>query len=417
MRILHGCAATALVYKGRVIPHPFRTLFVAGAALLASGLTAAERPLREVIDSAFAQSAEQYRFMLKQLGDEKAIPRTFEHGKLFKPNLERDWTVGFFPGTLWYLFEGTGGAEWRTAAERYTPYVESWKNNKGTHDVGFVLYCSYGNGLRLTKNPAYAEVLQQGAATLAGRFSPTVGAIKSWDWGARKGWDFPVIVDNMMNLELLMWASAKDPKLAEVAIKHADTTLKHHFRDDHSSFHVVDYDSKTGAVLHRVTHQGTSDSSAWARGQGWGLYGYTLMYRFTKEPRYLKQAENIAAFIMNHPRLPADKIPYWDFDAPGIPNAPRDSSAGALIASALYELSDYVAPADAARYRAFADAQVRALASPEYLAKPGENGGFILKRATGNLPANGEIDVPINYADYYFLEALLRARAHLAKQP
>jgi hypothetical protein len=399
------------------MPPLLRSLVFTGAAFVAAALTAAERPLREVVDTAFAQSAEQYRFMLAQLGNERAVPRTFEHGKLHKPNLERDWTVGFFPGALWYLYEGTDGAEWRTAAERFTPYVESWQHNKGTHDVGFVLYCSYGNGLRLTKNAAYDPILHTGAATLASRYNPTVGAIKSWDWGARKGWDFPVIVDNMMNLELLMWASAKDPRLAEIAIKHADTTLQHHFRDDHSSVHVVDYDTKTGAVRGKATHQGISDSSAWARGQGWGLYGYVLMYRFTKEPRYLAQAEKIAGFIMNHPRLPADKIPYWDFDAPNIPNAPRDSSAGALIASALYELSDFVAPPAAERYRAFAESQVRALASPAYLAKPGENGGFLIKHATGNLPAKSEIDVPINYADYYFLEALLRARAHLAKQP
>ncbi len=393
---------------------PFLAAALLGALSLLPSIRAAERPLRDVLDAALTQSADQYRFMLKQLGDERAIPRTFEHGKLFKPNLDRDWTVGFFPGSLWYLYEATGDAAWRTAAERYTPYVASWAGNKGTHDVGFVLYCSYGNALRITRDAAYAEVLHKGAATLAGRFNPTVGAIKSWDWGARKGWDFPVIIDNMMNLELLVWAGDRDPQLRAVAIKHADTTLAHHFRDDASSFHVVDYDAKTGAVRSRVTHQGTADHSAWARGQGWGLYGYTLMYRFTKEARYLAQARRIAEFILNHPRLPADKIPYWDFDAPGIPNAPRDSSAGALIASALIELADYVDAPTAARYRAAAETQVRALCSDAYLAKTGENGGFILKHATGNAPSDSEIDVPLNYADYYFLEAVLRARAKLA---
>lgn len=395
-------------------PRPLRSALFAGLALIAGFVSAAERPLREVIDGALAQSADQYRFMLQQLGDRTAIPRTFEHGKLVTPNLERDWTVGFFPGALWYLYEGTQDTMWRAAAERYTPYVASWAKNKGTHDVGFVLYCSYGNGLRLTKNAAYADVLHAGAATLASRYSETVGAIKSWDWGARMGWDYPVIVDNMMNLELLMWAADRDPRLREISIKHADTTIKHHFRADGSSFHVVDYDSKTGAVRSRVTHQGTADSSAWARGQGWGLYGYTLMYRFTKEPRYLEQARTIAKFLMNHPRLPADKIPYWDFDAANIPNAPRDSSAGALYASALLELADYVSADEAKAYVAFAHAQIRSLCSPEYLARPGENGGFLLKHATGNLPSKSEIDVPINYADYYFLEALLRARAKLA---
>jgi hypothetical protein len=399
----------------RVNPiRPFLAAVLLGVLSPLPRLPAAERPLREVLDAAIAQSADQYRFMLQQLGDERAIPRTFEHGKLFKPNLDRDWTVGFFPGSLWYLYEATGDAAWRTAAERYTPYVASWARNKGTHDVGFVLFCSYGNGLRLTKNSAYAEVLRAGAATLASRFNPAVGAIKSWDWGTRKGWDFPVIIDNMMNLELLLWASDHDPRLRDVAIKHADTTLAHHFRADHSSFHVVDYDAKTGAVRKRQTHQGAADDSSWARGQGWGLYGYTFMYRFTKEPRYLEQARHIAEFILNHPRLPADKIPYWDFDAKNIPQAPRDSSAGALIASALIELADYVDTPTAARYRAAAEIQVRALCSESYLAKTGTNGGFIILHATGNLPSDSEIDVPLNYADYYFLEALLRARAKLA---
>lgn len=392
---------------------PFCAAVLTGALFL-SCVRAAERPLHEVLDAAIAQSAEQYRFMLKQLGDQTAIPRTFEHGKLFTPKIDRDWTVGFFPGTLWYLYEATGDAAWRTSAERYTDYVASWAHNKGTHDVGFVLYCSYGNGLRLTKNPAYAEILHTGAATLAKRFNPTVGAIKSWDWGARKGWEFPVIIDNMMNLELLLWAGERDPQLRAIAIKHADTTLAHHFRDDASSFHVVDYDAKTGAVRHRQTHQGTADDSAWARGQGWGLYGYTFMYRFTKDARYLAHAQRIAEFILKHPRLPADKIPYWDFDAKDIPNAPRDSSAGGLIASALIELADYVDAPTAARYRAAAEAQVRALCSEAYLAKTGENGGFMIKHATGNAPSNSEIDVPLNYADYYFLEAVLRARAKLA---
>ena len=410
---LFSAAASPLL----ALVNPFRPFLAAvllGGLSLLPTVSAADRPLREVLDAALAQSADQYRFMLKQLGDERAIPRTFEHGKLFKPHLDRDWTVGFFPGSLWYLYEATGDAAWRASAERYTDYVASWAGNKGTHDVGFVLYCSYGNGLRLTKNAAYADILRAGAATLAGRFSPTVGAIKSWDWGARKGWDFPVIIDNMMNLELLFWAADSDPRLREIAVKHADTTLAHHFRADDSSFHVVDYDAKTGAVRNRVTHQGTADSSAWARGQGWGLYGYTFMYRFTKEARYLARAQRIAEFILNHPRLPADKIPYWDFDAPGIPNAPRDSSAGALIASALIELADYVDAPTAARYRAVAETQIRALCSDAYLAKPGENAGFLLKHATGNLPSNSEIDVPLNYADYYFLEAVLRARAKLA---
>src|SRR5581483_1174448 len=207
-----------------------------------------------------------------------------------------------------------------------------------THDVGFVLMTSFGNGYRLTHDPHYRDVLLTGAESLGSRFNPTVGSIKSWD--NRRGWDFPVIIDNLMNLELLLWASEAggDPHYREMAERHADTTWANHFRPDGSSFHVVDYDPATGKVRSRVTHQGAADASAWARGQAWGLYGYTMMYRLTRRPDYLAHAQKVAAFLLGHPRMPADKVPYWDFDAPGIPNVPRDSSAAAVMASALLEL-------------------------------------------------------------------------------
>lgn len=381
-----------------------------GAGLLTS-LGAAEPALREIIDSALATSAKQYEWMLAHLpaDAEKPLPRTFEHGKLgMIPT--RDWTSGFFPGSLWYLHEATGEAKWRAAAEKYNAFIEPEQHNTRTHDVGFILNCSFGNGLRLTGNPAYRPILLNGAKSLSTRFNPNVGSLQSWD--ARNGWDFPVIIDNMMNLELLMWAAREGhaDRYRDIALRHADTTVKNHFRPDGSSVHVVDYDPATGRVETRVTHQGASDDSAWARGQAWGLYGFTMMYRESRDPRYLAQAQTIASFIMNHPRLPADKVPYWDFDAPGIPNAPRDAAAAAIICSALLELRNYVTGAAGRDYSAFAEQQLRTLASPAYLAEPGTNGGFLLMHATGNHPKNSEIDVPINYADYYFLEALLRAR-------
>jgi unsaturated chondroitin disaccharide hydrolase len=376
---------------------------------LAAPAFAAERSLRDVVDSTLQVAAKQYDHALKNAPTDGKIPRTFEHGKLVAVP-SRDWTSGFFPGCLWYLFEATGDAKWKDAAMKFTALLEPEQHNQRTHDVGFMLYCSYGNGLRLTRNPAYRDVLLNGASSLITRFNPTVGSIQSWD--RRHGWEFPVIVDNMMNLELLFWAERNQPDkpFGEIARQHADTTLKNHFRADHSSFHVVDYDPETGKVRSKVTHQGVADDSAWARGQAWGLYGFTVMYRETREERYLQQAQKIAGFIMNHPRLPEDKVPYWDFDAPGIPDAPRDSSAAAIMCSALLELRRYVDKATAAEYAAFAEAQLRALASPEYLATPGENGGFLLKHATGHKPRNSEVDVPIAYGDYYFLEALLRAR-------
>jgi unsaturated chondroitin disaccharide hydrolase len=389
-----------------------RSAFFFAAAALATGLRAAEPALDLVIQSALATSAKQYEWMLAHLpaDDKKPLPRTFEHGQLvtIPPH---DWTSGFFPGSLWYLFEATGDAKWRAPAEKFTVLLEPEQFNTKTHDVGFMLYCSYGNGLRLTGNEAYKSILLNGAQSLSTRFNPTVGCIKSWDHGVGR-YVFPVIVDNMMNLELMFWAARNGPaeRYRDLSIRHADTTIQNHFRADNSSFHVVDYDPASGKVLQRITHQGTADDSAWARGQAWGLYGYTVMYRETKDPRYLAQAQKIAAFVMNHPRLPADKVPYWDFDDVKIPNAPRDASAAAIICCALLELRGYVDAGTAASYTTFAETQLRSLASPAYLAEPGTNGGFLLKHSTGNHPKKSEIDTPLNYADYYFLEALLRAR-------
>ena len=368
-----------------------------------------DRPVPELVRENFEFAAAQYSKMLESLPAEARLPRTFEHGKLGLI-ASRDWTSGFFPGSMWYIHEYTRDAKWRASAEKYTAMVEPEQHNTRTHDVGFILYCSAGNGLRLTNNAHYRDVLVQGAKSLITRFNPTVGAIRSWD---HAGWTFPVIIDNMMNLELLFWAAkeTKDSKFRDIAIQHADTTLKNHFRPDHSCVHVVDYDPATGKIIRKKTHQGIADESSWARGQAWGLYGYTLMYRETKDQKYLDQAVRIASFLLGHPRMPADKIPYWDYDDPKIPNAPRDASAAAIMASALLELSTYVQLPEKGRFQTFAEKQVRSLASPAYRAKLGENGNFILMHSTGNHPKNSEIDVPINYADYYFLEALLRLQA------
>ncbi|MCB2410512.1 glycoside hydrolase family 88 protein [Hymenobacter lucidus] len=321
----------------------------------------------------------------------------------------RDWTSGFFPGYLWLLSEATGQEKWRTAARTYTARIEAEKTNGTTHDMGFKVYCSFGNGYRLTQDAAYREVLVQAARTLSTRFSPTVGALRSWDHH-RETWSYPVIIDNMLNLELLFAATrlTGDSSFYRIAVAHANTTLRNHFRPDYSTYHVVDYDTLTGQVIKKTTHQGYANESAWARGQGWALYGYTMCYRETRNPAYLAQAEKVAAFILNHPNLPPDLIPYWDFNAPDIPNAPRDASAGAVIASALYELSTY-SPLQATSYRQKADKMLGNLAR-HYAARPGGSRGFLLLHSTGHQPANSEVDGPLIYADYYFLEALLRQR-------
>ncbi len=293
------------------------------------------------LPATFETAAAQYKSLLAELKDNPKLPRSFAKGKLVTVP-PRDWTSGFFPGSLWLLFERSGGAEWEAAARAQTEKLAAIKDYGGSHDVGFMLNCSYGNGYRLTGDTNYRQVLIEGARTLSTRFKPEVGLIRSWDHSA---WKYPVIIDNMMNLELLTWAAraADDPKLRAVAVTHADNTLKNHFRPDASSWHVVDYDPETGAVVKKQTHQGAADDSSWARGQAWALYGYTMMARETGQRAYLAQAVKIAQFIMNHPRLPADKVPYWDFDAPGIPDAPRDASAAAIMASALLELSEQAA--------------------------------------------------------------------------
>lgn len=353
-------------------------------------------------------AAAQFQGMLDQIGDTSRNPGSTRDGSL---SLVRSssWISGFFPGSLWYMYEYSGDEKWLAPAIHFTMNVEQEKFNGGTHDMGFKMFCSFGNGYRLKGNKEYSDILIQSASTLITRFNPTVGCIRSWDHNTDK-WDYPVIVDNMMNLELLFWATKEtgDPVYYDVALKHAETTLKNHFREDGSSYHVVSYDTLTGEVVKKNTHQGHAHESAWARGQAWGLYGFTMTYRETRDERFLKLAEKIADFILNHPNLPEDMVPYWDFDAPGIPDTDRDASAAAIIASALYELSTFVGEAESARFLEAADHILKSLSSPDYLAEPGTNNHFLLMHSVGNHPRGSQVDVPLSYADYYFMEANLR---------
>jgi rhamnogalacturonyl hydrolase YesR len=343
---------------------------------------------------------------LDDRGREKAVPRSINDDGSLSVVTTGDWTSGFYPGVLWYMYEMTGDELWKDKAIEYTGKLEKEQFNGSNHDVGFRMFCSYGNGLRLTGDESYIPILVQSAKTLIARYYESIGCIRSWDHNRDK-WQCPVIIDNMMNLELLFWASEQtgDPIYHDIAVQHAVTTLENHFRSDNSSVHVVDYDTITGEVRKKNTHQGYADESSWARGQAWGLYGYTMTYRCTKDPRFLRQAENIAGFLLTHPNMPEDMAPYWDFNAPGIPDEPRDVSAAAIIASALYELSTLSEKGDL--YRAGADEIMKSLVS-EYMSPPGENYGFILDHSVGNLPNDDEVDVPLNYAEYYFLEALYR---------
>ena len=339
-------------------------------------------------------------------------PRTVKADGSLSLIAPRDWTSGFFPGTMWYLYEKSGDPFWKEKAIKFTNYLEPIKTYTGTHDLGFMINCSFGNGLRLADVPGYQDIMLEAARSLITRFNPTVGCIRSWDHGK---WQFPVIIDNMMNLELLFWASkvSGDPVFHDIAVTHANTTMANHFRPDYSSFHVVDYDAAgDGKPIQFNTHQGYADESAWGRGQAWGLYGFTMCYRETGDPRYLQQAEGIAQFILNNKNLPEDGVFYWDFDAPDIPDEPRDVSASAIAASALYELST-MSEAHGAQYLAAADKTVKSI-SEKYRNPLGEMHGFITNSSVGHLPGNSEITVPLNYADYYFLEALVR-KERLAK--
>ena len=348
--------------------------------------------LRKALTVAVAHEKAQAEYMLPIEGK---IPKSY-NGKEVVTATPRDWTSGFFPATMWLLYEHTGDEQLKEYADVFTRRLEELKDYTGTHDLGFMVFCPYGNAYRLTGDEYYKSVIEQASKSLITRFNPTVGCIRSWNTKHKTPeLDFMVIIDNMMNLEMLEWCGYHD-----IARKHADTTTKNHFREDNSTYHVVAYNELTGEVVEKRTRQGAADDSAWARGQAWGLYGYTMMYRMTNEQRYLEQAVKIADYLI--PRLPEDAIPNWDFDSDRML---KDSSAGAIMASALLELYSITHNKS---YLRIAERQLKELISDEYMAKQGENGYFILKHGVGNLPGNSEVDVPLSYGDYYFVEAALR---------
>jgi len=385
-----------------------------GLCLLA-GLAFSNAEAQKVnVANAFKGAEKQTAILLREIGKDTSAqrknlvsPRTVENGQFRMVN-SKDWTSGFFPGELWFFYEYTKDKKWLDLAKTYTDKIKEEQFNTGTHDLGFMIYCSFGNGYRLTQDTTYRQVIVQAAKSLSTRFNPVAGVIKSWDHNTDK-WKYPVIIDNMMNLELLFEATklSGDSSFYKIAVTHANTTMKNHFRPDFSSWHVLDYDTRTGNVLQKVTHQGYSDESAWARGQAWALYGFTMCYRETGNKAYLAHANAIASFIITNKSIPADGIPYWDYNDPQIPNVSRDASAAAITASALYELAGYARAGNS--YKSSADKILNSL-NKYYTSKPGENRGFILAHSTGHRPAKSEIDVPINYADYYYLEALLRSR-------
>lgn len=372
----------------------------------------------QVVDRALSNASAQALVLAKAMEDRKdLLPRTYERGE-YRTETCRWWTSGFFPGTLWLLSEHfPDNAQLRRYAELFTKRVEPVRHDTTTHDVGFMLQCSYGQAFRITGDSAYLPPLSEGAAHLAARFMPAPGVILSWNRSRR--WRNPVIIDNMMNLELLEEVGKRESnqRYLQIADSHATTTMRNHYRNDFSTWHVVDYDEASGEVIKRTTAQGCADDSDWARGQAWGLYGYVMMYRETSDSRYLQHAVNVARYLTSRTNQPADAIPYWDYDAPDIPFAMRDASSAAIMASALLDLAQYTKDSESRRWLRHAWRIILSLSSPAYTAPAGENGGFILMHCTGNLPGNSEMDVPLTYADYYYVEALLKMQRHLSDEP
>lgn len=358
----------------------------------------------EEIDTLIFFAGQKLEKMLAWLENKQELPRSYSQGQLVTTN-RSDWTVGFFPGMLWYMYEYSGDDKWKRQAEKWTDLLEVNKSlDWNTHDLGFMMFNSYGKGYHITGQPGYKATLLQTADSLAALFNPKVGTTLSWPW--KKHWSHNTIIDNMMNLELLTWAATHggDPIYKDMALEHALKTKENHVRSDFSSFHVVDYDKETGAVRASVTAQGFADESTWSRGQAWGIYGFTMMYRETGNLGCLEVAEGMANFFLDH--LPEDLVPYWDFNAPSIPNEPRDASAACIAASALVELAGLTGNV----YYLQAANNILSSLAQNYLYPIREENPFMIKHCTGAKPANSEVDVPLIYADYYFLEALLRLK-------
>jgi uncharacterized protein YyaL (SSP411 family) len=387
MKLKHAMAAIITLLSGIIAP----------AQDVGDNVACAEVQLKSLLNASEA-------------GDTLRIPASFRKGRVrFVP--EDDWVSGFFAGTLWYMYELTGEEMWAEHARAHTEKLDSIKYLTSHHDIGFMINDSYGNGLRLKGIREYGDVIVTAAGSLSTRFRPAAGVLQSWNvdrgWQAEKGWKCPVIIDNMMNLELLFNATriSGDSTFFNIAVSHADRTIANHFRPDGSCYHVVDYDPETGEMRNKCTAQGYADESAWARGQAWAIYGYAMAYQHTGFDKYLKQSERTAAYVLSH--LPGDMVPYWDYDCPDIPDTYRDASSAAIMASAFYNLYSITGKET---YREAADGMLDTLSSPAYRAEPGTNGGFILMHSVGSVPHGSSIDVPLNYADYYFLEALARKK-------
>lgn len=392
---------------------------VVGLAVVLGFCTCAHQPSGTLdVNKALDYCAKQTQRTLTELKTDSGIDYTMmprnimadeQHWNCRKATKE-EWCAGFWPGVLWYDYEYTKDKQVLEEAENFTHSLKFLSHIPAyDHDLGFLVFCSYGNGYRLTKNPAYKQVILDTADTLATLFNPIVGTILSWPREVEpRNWPHNTIMDNMINQEMLFWAAKNggNPYLYDIAVSHADKTMKCQFRPDYTSYHVAVYDTITGNLIKGVTHQGYADSTMWARGQAWAIYGYTVVYRETKDPKYLDFVQKVTDVYLD--RLPEDKVPYWDFDDPSIPDAPRDASAGAVVASALLELSTYLPNGTGKRYKDAAIEMLTSLSSDSY--QSGESKPSFLLHSVGHWPNHSEIDASIIYADYYYIEALLRLK-------
>jgi len=370
------------------------------------------------VDNALGYCADQTTLSLNELKGDSTLDYTMMPRNVLNDGskwncrkvCKEEWTSGFWPGVLWYDYEFTKDLKIKEAAEKYTASLGFLANTRAyDHDLGFLVFNSFGNAYRLTGNPAYKQIIFSVADSLATLYNPKVGTILSWPRAIKENnWPHNTIIDNMMNLEMLFWAAknGENTELYDIAVSHANNTMKNQFKPDYSCYHVALYDTITGAFVKGITHQGYKDSSMWARGQGWAIYGFTTCYRETKDIKYLEFVQKVADAYLK--RLPEDYIPYWDFDDPGIPNAPRDASAAALVASGLLELSTYVQPEKGVQYKQAAIEMLKTLSSSDYQSRD-KNPSFLL-HSTGHWPKKSEIDASIIYADYYYIEALLRLK-------
>lgn len=398
------------------------SMAIFAAAMFAAGScaadTAPENALRAELPDIFGRAAAHYRaldakvapLMHSGKNGNAQCPRGFNRATgEYEMRDIGEWTSGHYPGSLWLLFEATGDTFFKDRATEWTELLAPDSRLTGHHDIGFIMYCSFGNARRLLKTDKYDRLLIEAADTLSLRYNESLGLIRSWG----KVTDmkrFLVIPDNLMNLELLEFASkvrGGDARFDKIARSHADVTMKNHFRPDGGTYHVLSYCPKDGRIQEISRGQGASCLTAWSRGQSWAIYGYTMMYRETRDARYLDFAQKLADFAIRNPNMPEDGIPYWDYGAPG---EERDTSAGAIMASALLELAGYAGAGKAKAYRAFAVKQLLSLSSPAYFSEGDETGHWLLKHGVGHKPGGSEIDTPLNYGDYYFLEGLLRFR-------